>query len=192
MRFTRTKVIILNGTPQSGKDTFAKLAQDYCNNDESANVLNLSSVDPIKDVLEGFGWCGDKTDTVRDIISNIKKIWIDAQNGPTTFMLYNILEWHKQHIEEDNIVFCHIREPEEIDKLKNIISGMESIGIEVMTVLIVRCNTDGCDVDNVRDSDNPKLISQYSYDEIIYNNGDLASYDERVCEFINKLLDEEE
>lgn len=189
MRFTRTIVVIINGAPESGKDSFAKLAQAYCNDDECANVLNLSSVDPIKDVLEGFGWDGNKDDKARDIISDIKKIWINAQNGPTTFMLYNILEWHKQHAEEDNIVFCHIREPEEIWKLKNILSGMSEIGIVVMTMLIVRaCNIIG-DTDDIRDSDNPKLISQFPYDRVIYNDGDLPQLDEKAYEFINELFD---
>ena len=191
MRFTRTKVVIINGAPGAGKDSFAKLAQAYCNNYECANVLNLSSVDPIKDVLEGFGWDGNKDDIARNIISDIKKIWINAQNGPTTFMLYNILEWHKQHAEEDNIIFCHIREPEEIWKLKNILSGMDEIGIEVMTMFIMRAgNTvDECNTDNIRDSDNPKLISQFPYDRIIYNDGDLPQLDEKVYEFINELFD---
>ena len=191
MRFTRTKVVIINGAPGAGKDSFVKLAQAYCNNDECANVLNLSSVDPIKDMLEGFGWDGNKDDMARNIISDIKRIWINAQNGPTTFMLYNILEWHKQYVEEDNIIFCHIREPEEIWKLKNILSGMDEIGIEVMTMFIIRAgNTvDGCDTDNIRDSDNPKLILQFPYDMIIYNDGDLPQLDEKVCEFINELFD---
>lgn len=191
MRFTRTKVVIINGAPGTGKDSFAKLAQAYCNNYECANVLNLSSVDPIKDMLEGFGWDGNKDNMARNIISDIKKTWINAQNGPTTFMLYNILEWHKQYAEEDNIIFCHIREPEEIWKLKNILSGMDEIGIEVMTMFIIRAgNTvDGCDIDNIIDSDNPKLISQFPYDRIIYNDGDLPQLDEKVCEFINELFD---
>ena len=191
MRFTRTKVVIINGAPGAGKDSFAKLAQAYCNNYECANVLNLSSVDPIKDMLEGFGWDRNKDNMARNIISDIKKTWINAQNGPTTFMLYNILEWHKQYAEEDNIIFCHIREPEEIWKLKNILSGMDEIGIEVMTMFIIRAgNTvDGYDTDNIRDSDNPKLISQFPYDRIIYNDGDLPQLDEKVCEFINELFD---
>ena len=103
-------------------------------------------------------------------------------------MMYNILEWHRQYAEEDNIVFCHIREPEEIDKLKNVLSGMSTIGIDVMTVFIIRGGSI-IDTDNVRDSDNPKLISQYPYDRIIYNDGDIAAYDDKVCEFINELLD---
>ena len=92
------------------------------------------------------------------------------------------------YAEEDNIVFCHIREPEEIDKLKNVLSGMSTIGIDVMTVFIIRGGSI-IDTDSVRDSDNPKLISQYPYDRIIYNDGDIAAYDDKVCEFINELLD---
>jgi hypothetical protein len=185
MEMTRTKVIIINGVQGSGKDTFVKLAQSYCNMNEMANVLNLSSVDPIKDLLDAFGWDGDKTDDVRNIIAGIKKIWIGAQNGPTMFMMNNILEWHKQGHGEDNIVFCHVREPEEIDKLECAISGMESMGIEVMTMLIIR----GDSSISERNADNFEIISQYPYDRIIYNDADLASLDEQVCKFIEELLD---
>lgn len=185
MRHTRTKVIIINGAPQSGKDTFANLAGEYCDLNEIANVFNLSSVEPIKDMLEAFGWDGEKTDDVRNIISNIKKIWISAQNGPTMFLMHNILQFHMAHTGEDNIIFCHVREPEEIDKIKNAIAGMDTMGIDIMTMFIIRNNGTN---ENACDSDNPKLISKYSYDKIIYNNEDLAKYDEKICSFIEELF----
>lgn len=185
---TRTKVVIINGAPQSGKDTFATLAQAYCNDDESANVLNLSSVEPIKEALEIFGWDGDKTEDIRDLIAGIKKIWIDAQNGPTMFMMNNILEWHKTNVGEDNIVFCHIREPEEIKKLVDALTGMDIMGIDVTTLLVVR---NGQQVDTDRDSDNPDIIVDYDYAHIMYNDGDLVQYDEMVCNFIDTLLEED-
>lgn len=188
---TRTKVVIINGAPMSGKDTFANLAQSYCNNDESANVLNLSSVEQIKEALERFGWDGNKTENIRDIIAGIKKIWVDAQNGPTTYMINSILEWHKSHIGEDNIVFCHIREPEEIDKLVNALSGMDVIGIYVTTLLIVR-DIEQVDTEYSRDSDNPDIITNYHYEHIINNYYDLAKYDEIVCNFVDMLLEEED
>lgn len=186
---TRTKVIVINGAPQSGKDTFVELAASYCKDDESANVLNLSSVDPIKDVLKGFGWDGMKSYEIRDVISLLKHIWIDAQNGPTMFLMNNILQFHMSHVGEDNIVFCHIREPKEIRKLVNVISGMEIMGIEIMTMYIRRDSVSSCITDDVRDSDNPRVISQYPYDRIIFNDEDLAKYDEKVCAFIDELLE---
>ena len=195
MRFTRTKVVIINGEPGAGKDSFAKLVQSYCNMNEYANILNLSSVDPIKDMLTGFGWDGYKSDDVRNIIAGIKRIWIGAQNGPTMFMMNNILEWHKDNIGEDNIVFCHIREPEEIEKLVNALHGMDTMGIDVTTMLVVRGTVDSSDICSgrsyVRDSDNPNIISQYKYDNIIYNDSDLAGLDEKACMFVNKLFEED-
>lgn len=182
---TRTKVVIINGVQESGKDSFINFVQSYCNMDECANVLNLSSVDPIKDVLESFGWNGEKTEEVRDIIASIKKIWINAQNGPTMFMMNNILEWHKQGLGEDNIVFCHVREPEEIDKLKRAISGMESMGIEIMTMLVVRGDTM---VTRHRGADDYSTIIQHSYNKIIYNDGDIFELDEKAREFVNELF----
>ena len=190
MNPTRTKVVIINGAPQSGKDTLVELATDYCNMEECANVLNLSSVDLIKDTLRGFGWDGNKTNDVRNIIAGIKKIWVFAQNGPTMYMMNNILQFHMSHVGEDNIVFCHIRESEEIDKLKNAISGMDTMGIDIMTLLVIRKNN-YLDVDELSDSDNPRNIARYEYDHIIYNDSDLASYDYKVCEFIDKILEED-
>lgn len=187
MNPTRTKVVIINGVTGSGKDTFIELAEGYCELNETANILNISSVDPIKDMLYQFGWDGDRTDKVRNIMADIKEIWINAQNGPTMFLMNNILAFHASHIGEDNIVFCHIREPREIGKLEDAISGMRTVGIDIMSIFIVRseaiCGT------YVRDGDDFSTISQYPYDHIIYNDGDLAELDEKVCEFINKLFD---
>lgn len=187
MTKTRTKVVVINGAPQSGKDTFVDLATKYCDMDESANVLNLSSVDIIKGALASFGWDGEKTDEVRNIISAIKKIWISAQNGPTMFLMNNILKFHEEYVGEDNIVFCHIREPEEIGKLEDIMRGMNVVGIDFMTLLIIRVK-DAIDTDNLSDSDNPTKIMEYPYDEVIYNDSDLATYDDKVCKFIDKIL----
>lgn len=186
---TRTKVVIINGVPQSGKDTFANLVKEYCDENECANVLNLSSVDPIKEALVGFGWDGTKTDDVRSIISSIKRIWVSAQNGPTMFMMNNILNFHMQHIGDDNIVFCHIREPEEIKKLVNIVYGMDMVGIDVLTLLVIREGLDESAGVRTIDSDNPCTISDYPYDLAVYNNGhDLAKYREEASNFVDELL----
>jgi hypothetical protein len=29
----------------------------------------------------------------------------------------------------------------------------------------------------------------YPYDEVIYNDSDLATYDDKICKFIDKILD---
>lgn len=185
---TRTFVVVINGAPKSGKDTFCELCKKYCNTDESANVTILSSVDPIKQVLYNFGWDGQKSDDIRDIIMKIKQIWINAQNGPTAFLFTNIMEFHKNHIGEDNIIFLHIREPEEIDKIKNMMTGFDAIGIEFYTILLIR---EQADHSNQRDADNTDIIESYKYDKVLENNGEHLFDLDELCEgFIDWLLDE--
>lgn len=194
MRFTtRTKVVIINGKPQSGKDTFCKYAQGYCDDDESANTLIISSVDPLKEMLTQLGWDGTKTDKIRDMLMDMKQLWVQNQDGPTMFLFNNILEFHKACTGEDNIVFVHIREPEEIKKLVNALTGFESMGIDVISLLVIR--EGGEDTPNqpaeTRRSDNEALINSYEYDVTINNDEDLIKLQELAAEFVDKLLEDE-
>ena len=194
MRFTtRTKVVIINGKPQSGKDTFCKYAQGYCDDDESANTLIISSVDPLKEMLTQLGWDGTKTDKIRDMLMDMKQLWIQNQDGPTMFLFNNILEFHKACTGEDNIVFVHIREPEEIKKLVNALTGFESMGIDVISLLVIRKG--GEDTPNqpaeTRRSDDEALINSHEYDVTINNDEDLIKLQELAAEFVDKLLEDE-
>ena len=194
MRFTtRTKVVIINGKPQSGKDTFCKYAQGYCDDDESANTLIISSVDPLKEMLTQLGWDGTKTDKIRDMLMDMKQLWVQNQDGPTMFLFNNILEFHKACTGEDNIVFVHIREPEEIKKLVNALTGFESMGIDVISLLVIR--ESGEDTPNqpaeTRRSDDEALINSYEYDVTIHNDEDLIKLQELAAEFVDKLLEDE-
>lgn len=194
MRFTtRTKVVIINGKPQSGKDTFCKYAQGYCDDDESANTLIISSVDPLKEMLTQLGWDGTKTDKIRDMLMDMKQLWVQNQDGPTMFLFNNILEFHKACTGEDNIVFVHIREPEEIKKLVNALTGFESMGINVISLLVIRKG--GEDTPNqpaeTRRSDDEALINSYEYDVTINNDEDLIKLQELAAEFVDKLLEDE-
>lgn len=194
MRFTtRTKVVIINGKPQSGKDTFCKYAQGYCDDDESANTLIISSVDPLKEMLTQLGWDGTKTDKIRDMLMDMKQLWVQNQDGPTMFLFNNILEFHKTCTGEDNIVFVHIREPEEIKKLVNALTGFESMGIDVISLLVIRKG--GEDTPNqpaeTRRSDDEALINSYKYDVTINNDEDLIKLQELAAEFVDKLLEDE-
>lgn len=194
MRFTtRTKVVIINGKPQSGKDTFCKYAQGYCDDDESANTLIISSVDPLKEMLTQLGWDGTKTDKIRDMLMDMKQLWVQNQDGPTMFLFNNILEFHKACTGEDNIVFVHIREPEEIKKLVNALTGFESMGINVISLLVIRKGEE--DTPNqpaeTRRSDDEALINSYEYDVTINNDEDLIKLQELAAEFVDKLLEDE-
>ena len=109
------------------------------------------------------------------------------------FLFNNILEFHKACTGEDNIVFVHIREPEEIKKLVNALTGFESMGIDVISLLVIR--ESGEDTPNqpaeTRRSDDEALINSYEYDVTINNDEDLIKLQELAAEFVDKLLEDE-
>lgn len=183
----KTRVVIINGVAESGKDTFVEYVSQYCQMDDSANVLNLSSVGPIKDMLMGFGWNGNKVLKIRDCISSIKDIWINANNGPTMYLFNNIMQFHINHHDEDNIVFCHIREKAEINKLSNVLSGMDILGIEYIIIYIRRKQ------DNISNRINKDVITTndadpFYYDIIIDNDKGLEYLKEVAEDFTDELL----
>lgn len=182
---TRTFVVVVNGLAGSGKDTFVDECMKYCDDYECANVLNLSTIDPVKELLRGLGWdANTKTDEVRDMLSNMKQFWVDHQNGPTLYLITNILNFHQMHMKEDNIIFCHIREPEEIHKLMRIIRPMWIFGIYGTTVKVER----NVMVTAANKSDNADVINSYSYDKVIDNNGEIQLLGVRAANYVDNLL----
>ena len=60
-------VIIINGKGGVGKDTFIQLCQNY-----SDDIVNISSVDFVKEVAHFCGWQGEKDVSARKFLSDIK------------------------------------------------------------------------------------------------------------------------
>ena len=54
------KIIIINGTGGSGKDTFVEFCSKY------ANVFNFSSIDKVKEIAKIIGWTGSKSEKDRN------------------------------------------------------------------------------------------------------------------------------
>ena len=72
-------------------------------------------------------------------------------------------------------------------------TGYESIGIDVISLLVIR--ESGEDTPNqpaeTRRSDDEALINNYEYDVTINNNEDLIKLQELAAEFVDKLLEDE-
>jgi hypothetical protein len=107
-------VIIINGAGGVGKDTLCSIAEKHF------KVRNISSVDPIKEIASMFGWQGEKTDKARKFLSDLKMLTVNYNDFPTN--------WAKAQFEnflttDEEILFVHIREPEEIRKYVNATGG---------------------------------------------------------------------
>lgn len=158
-------VIVINGKGGCGKDTLIRGVADCY------KVKNVSSIDHIKDLAAQMGWQGTKDEKSRTFLADLKQLCIKYNDMPLHDM---IREYELFMDSSDEILFIHIREGEEIDKLKQFISGIK-------TILVKREETDNGVYTNSADND----VENYEYDYIFDNNGDIT---EKRLEFV-KLID---
>ena len=149
------KINIINGFPEAGKDTFVKLVSEY----SSKEVINLSTIDPVKTIAKTMGWSGAKESNDRKFLSNLKDLW----RGYNNHLFMQIVRLIKHHKKDDNkIIFLHVREPDEINDFKKFFKG------ECTTILIDRKPELVC-FTNHADSN----VYNYDYDIIVDNNKDI-------------------
>lgn len=146
----KKRVIIINGGGGSGKDTFVEFCAKH------AKVINISSVDKVKEAAKILvGWNGEKDEKIRKLLVDLKKLSIDYNEYPTTY----ILEEHKKFLEsEAEFLFIHIREISEIKKIKKLLSA-ETLLLTNPRVPKITSNTSDANVND------------YSYDYMVKNSG---------------------
>lgn len=181
-------VIILNGRPTAGKDTFVGLVKKFCDIFDYAWVSHISSVNPIKEFLtDRLGWDGKKDDATRKLLADIKQYW-DSRGGYTS-VSYCIDEVLK-HInaeatkKDDKIIFVDIREPYNIDKIVNALDALKDVyNIKTYTVFIDRPQVA---VDHGNTSDDN--VENFVYDAVIFNNSTINEFEKLAHEFVENLF----
>lgn len=103
-------VVIINGNGGVGKDTLCEFAKD------TFVIRNISAITPIKEIASAYGWKGEKDAKARKFLADLKAAFIDYNDLP---FLY-IKEQYHFFLEDkkEEILFIHIREAEEIEKVK--------------------------------------------------------------------------
>ena len=158
------KIIIINGSGGVGKDTFV----DFCK--EFTGVKNISSVDKVKEAAKILvGWNGEKNEKTRKFLSDLKQISIDYNNYPLVYIKEQTEEFLNNSNEK--IMFVHIREIEEIQKVKELI-GAKTLLITSNRVEKILTNKSDANVEN------------YQYDYYIDNSGTLDELKERAKNFL--------
>lgn len=159
----KKRVIIINGGGGSGKDTFVEFCAKH------AKVINISSVDKVKEAAKILvGWNGEKDEKSRKLLVDLKKLSIDYNEYPTTY----ILEEHKKFLEsEAEFLFIHIREISEIKKIKKLLSA-ETLLLTNPRVPKITSNTSDANVND------------YSYDYMVKNSGTLEELEQKAIEFV--------
>ncbi len=158
------KIIVINGTGGSGKDSFVELTSKY------AKIYNFSSVDKVKEIARMIGWHGEKDDKSRKFLSDLKKITTEYNDLSYESIKDAINYFEKSDFE---IMFIHIREPNEIARVVSAF-GAKTLLIKRQNYSLITSNYSDANVEN------------YSYDYVIENTT-LEELDHQACDFINEL-----
>lgn len=159
-------VIIINGYNEVGKDTVCSISNEFI------PTLNISSIDPIKKIAELGGWIGGKTEKDRKFLSDLKLLFTAYNDLPYRYIAENINLYRVNNLY--NLMYIHIREPEEIQRVKNDFS--------CMTLLVENENIQQV-TSNMADAN----VNNYKYDFIINNNSSLEDLRILVKTFLKSL-----
>lgn len=175
-------IIVVNGAPRAGKDTFCEMVQKIM--EERVGPYScriISTVDLVKEVAKFCGWNGQKTPKDRKFLSDLKDIltqWNDIPYKDIIDSYKGCKEIWKQfgYNEEKCLYFIMCREPKEIQKF------VDRIGAR--TLIVRNFNVEELPQSNHADTD----IFNYKYDIYIYNNGTLEELEELANRFTDLFL----
>lgn len=166
-------VIVINGAGGVGKDTLCSLAKS------EFRIDNISSISPIKKIAKMCGWNGKKDDKSRKFLSDLKLLCVEYNDYPTVWAYNKYLSFLES---EDDIMFVHIREPEEIAKF------VEKTGGAAKTLLVrggerMKKQNYG----NVSDDG----VEAYDYDYYFLNDKSLDEAKREFIELLHSIMNEQ-
>ena len=164
-------VIIINGTGGAGKDTLCEFAET------AYAVKNISSITPIKEIAAQNGWNGEKDAKSRKFLADLKQLFTDYNELPFRYLMK---EYDAFREGTDEILFVHIREPEEIEKFKKAVPG-------ACVTLLVRRDTGAEQWGNESDDN----VEKYQYDYYYDNNKELEETGKEFVLFLKRMLEEQ-
>ena len=162
--------IVINGAGGVGKDTLCELASKHF------KVKNISSITPIKEIAALCGWDGTKDNKARKFLSDLKQLCVDYNDYPT---LWAKARYDEFLLGDEEIMFVHIREPEEIKKF------VDATGGEAKTLLVrggKRMSNEK--YGNVSDDG----VENYSYDYYYVNENTLDVAEAEFTELLKSII----
>lgn len=166
---TKIVLIPINGYSGAGKDTFVNYVTRYCNK----KILNISSVDTIKEAAIILGWDGAKTELNRLFLSDLKALADKALNTSIRHLNETIED---VNTDEPVVIFWHCRESKNIAKA---LFTYENI-VKHITVWI-----DSIAQKHI--SDELKVMFDYDVEIDNYDHSKLEEQAQCFAEMLNKI-----
>lgn len=154
-------IFIINGRGGVGKDTICEMAGKLC------RVRNVSSITPIVEIARYAGWDGVKTPEARRLLSRLKEAFTEFNDLSHQYCLKQVADFLEG---EERLLFLHVREPEEIERLKR------ELGSNCRTLLVRRKGISGQLLGNRSDDE----VETFQYDVVLENDSDLKALEEKV------------
>ena len=167
------KIIIINGYPRSGKDTFIDICMPY------ASLEACSIIDAVKIVAEEAGWNGGKEPKDRKFLCDLKDLLTDYNDFPLK-CVFDFTADTKTSYPAPDLLFITMRQPSDIWRFKRKYP-------EAITIFIERDEAKAAyqesEVLNAADSG----VEDWNYDYYISNNGSIEDLDEAAKTFLKEL-----
>lgn len=168
-------VIVINGIGGSGKDTFI----DIIKNNFKIPVFNISSIDEVKEELKNpseetiklldlkSNWDGiTKDDYWREKMVKLKKLHEKDNDRPNRTIIKKVREI------DNGLIFIHVREPKNIQILKENIPNLITLLINRKSIITPNNSSD-------------RGVFDYEYDLIFNNDSEsLDTFRDEILEFI--------
>ena len=169
-------VFVINGPGGVGKDTLCAMAAKHF------KVKNVSSITPIKEIAAMCGWGGEKTDRARKFLADLKALTVAYNDYPTRWITE---EYRRFLLSEDEVMFVHIREGEEIRKF---VEATEGCAVTLLVRGGRRFHHRGGAYGNSADDD----VEKYRYDYVFYNDHPLQDTEQIFLSFLSRIMRERE
>lgn len=168
-------IIVINGIAESGKDTVCDIVK------KRYKTKNISSIDLVKELAKRIGWDGNKDEKGRKLLSELKQLLTAYNDAPMKDCLTKCGQFLSSGAE---ILFVHIREPEEITRfIVEVQNYYSSIPVKICSLLVSRKQANRT-WNNVSDDG----VSHYDYDYIIENNGTMKELKKTTLELFDSIM----
>lgn len=155
-------IYITNGVARCGKDTFAKLLNEF------VPTIKYSSIDKVKSIAKDCGWKGGKTEKDRKFLSDLKCLTSEYSDLPFKDISRVVNVFLSESLFK--VLLIDIREPNEIARAKK--------EFRAETILIVNQN-----IPHITSNMADKNVYDYNYDWVVRNNGTINDFRETVKKF---------
>lgn len=162
-------VIVINGVGGVGKDTLCAAAETCF------RVRNVSSITPVKEIAATCGWDGKKNEKARRFLSDLKAAMIAYNDYPTKWA---VAQYRDFLAGDEEIMFLHVREPEEIAKFVRATEG-KALTLLVRAEQRLHHGAYG----NASDDS----VENYDYDYIFDNDGSVQEAGRKFIQLLEHI-----